>query len=87
MLPPLCSQAPRRATRGLACARKGRNGVPDLLQGREGMLGGREGTPTSANLPRFCPTTVSASSLASLWKGERGTWAGEPARSKVAHQT
>ena len=37
-----------------ACARKGRNGVSDQLYGREGVLGGREGTPTSANLPRSC---------------------------------
>ena len=67
-----------------ACARKGRNGVPDQLQGREGVLGGREGTPISENPPRFCFTPVSASSLATLWKGDRGAWAGEPVCSQTA---
>ena len=67
-----------------ACARKGRNGVSDQLQGREGVLGGREGTPISANLPRFCPTPVSLSSPATLGKGERGTLGCEPARIQVA---
>mgnify|MGYP004285011267 CR=1 FL=1 len=28
------------------------------MQSREGVLGGREGTPISANLPRFCPPPV-----------------------------
>ena len=55
-LPPWCARAPQAPMPSPACARKGRNGVPDQLQGREGVLGGREGTPISANLPRF-PTT------------------------------
>ena len=49
-------RAPRAPMPSRVCARKGRNGVPDQLQGRKGVLGGREGTPISANLPRF-PTT------------------------------
>ena len=41
-----------------ACARKGRNGVPDQLQGRKGVLGGRSFTAISENLPQFCPDPV-----------------------------
>ena len=59
VLPPWCARAPRAQMPSPACARKGRNGVLSQLQGREGVLGGREGTPISANLPRFCPTPVS----------------------------
>ena len=84
MLPPWCARAPRAPMPSPACARKGRNGVPDQLQGREGVLGGREGTPISAKLPRFCPTPVSLSSPATLGKGERGAWAGEPVCSQAA---
>ena len=77
-------RAPRAPMPSRACAHKGRNGVSDPLQGREWVLGGREGTPISANPPRSCPTTVSASSPATLGKGERGAWAGKPACSQAA---
>ena len=77
-------RAPRAPMPSPACARKGQNGVSDPLQGREWVLGGREGTPISANPPRSCPTTVSASSPATLGKGERGAWAGKPACSQAA---
>jgi len=77
-----CVRAPRAPMPSPACARKGRNGVPDQLQGREGVLGGREGTPISANLPRFCPTPVSASSPAGLGRGCRASgWANLHAQS------
>ena len=67
-----CGRAPRALMPSPACARKGRNRVPGQLQGREGVPGGREGTPISANPPRFCPTPVSLSSPATLWtKGRR----------------
>ena len=54
------------------------------MQGREGVLGWREGTPISANLPRFCPAPVSASSTATLATYYRGTWGGEPGCSQSA---
>ena len=79
-----CGRAPRALMPSPACARKGRNRVPGQLQGREGVPGGGEGTPISANPPRFCPTPVSASSPATLWKGDRGMWAGEPVCSQTA---
>ena len=71
-------RAPRALMPSPACARKGQNGVSDQLQGRKGVLRGREGTPNPANPPRSCPTPVSGSSPALLEKGERGAWAGEP---------
>ena len=59
-----------------ACARKGRNGVPDQLQGRKGVLGGREGTPISANLPRFPTTPVCGKwgevIMGAAWGARRG---------------
>ena len=64
VLPPWCARALWAPMPSPACARKGRNGVPGQLQGREGvLLGGREGTPISANLPRFCPTPVSPGTI------------------------
>ena len=84
MLPPWCARAPRAPSPSPACARKGQNGVSDPLQGREGGLGRREGTPIPAKPPRFCPTPVSRSSPAPLGKGERGMRAGEPACSQSA---
>ena len=51
MLPPWCARAPRAPSPSPACARKGRNGVPGQLQGREGVLGGREGTPYPQTRP------------------------------------
>ena len=55
-LPPWCARAPQAPMPSPACAHKGQKWVPGQLQSREGVLGGREGTPISANLPRF-PTT------------------------------
>ena len=78
MLPPWCARAPRAPSPSPACARKGQNGVSDRLQGREGVLGRREGTPNPANPPRSCPTPVSGTSPAPLEKVERSAWAGEP---------
>ena len=84
MLPPWCARAPRAPIPSPACAHMGRNGVSGQLQGREGVLGGREGTPISANPPQFCPAPISASAAATLDKGERGGRAVEPARSPFA---
>ena len=85
MLTPWCARAPQAPMPSPACARKGRNGVPDQLQSREGVLGGREGTPISANPPRFCPTPVSAILTGQeLEKGELGTRGAEPVCSHVA---
>jgi len=85
VLPPWCARAPRAPIPSPACAHMGRNGVSGQLQGREGVLGGREGTPISENPPRFCPAPISASAAATLDKGERGVRAVEfPARSPFA---
>ena len=84
MLPYWCARAPRAPMPSPACARKGRNGVSDPLQGREWVLGGRECTPIPANPPRSCPTPVSTSAPGTLEKGERGAWAGKPACSQSA---
>ena len=64
--------APRAPMPSPACARKGQNGVSDPLQGREWVLGGREGTPIPANPPRSCRTPVSTSAPGTLEKGEPG---------------
>ena len=46
------------------------------MQGREGVLGGREGTPISANLPRFPTTPVCGKwgevIMGAAWGARRG---------------